>query len=234
MDCRRLLVVGKDCGVTRRPETDIARPVVAWLAAQGWTVYQEVEHSGRVADIVATLGPLLWVIECKAQLGLAVLGQALGWQYRAHLVSVAGPALPQRSAEIAFHALLVARGIGCLIVRGGGLRVDEHRRPDLTRRLVPGLRAALRPEHQTWAEAGNASSSRYTPWRATVDAVERYVVEHPGATLREVLGAVQTHYSSDKVARATIAAQIRSGLIAGLRCEAAGRELRVWTRERAA
>lgn len=91
----------------------------------------------------------------------------------------------------------------------------------------------------TWAEAGNASSSRYTssrytPWRATVDAVERYVAQHPGATLREVLASVQTHYSSSKVARATIAAQIRSGLIAGLRCEAVGRELRVWTRERAA
>lgn len=224
--------------MTRRPETDIARPVVAWLQAQGWTVYQEVQHAGRVADIVATLGPLTWVVECKAQLGLAVLGQALGWQYRAHLVSVAGPALPQRAARDAFHALLVDRAIGCLLVfddgRYGSLGVQEHHRPGLTRRLVPGLRAALRPGHQTWAEAGNASSSRYTPWRATVDAVERYVAEHPGATLREVLGAVQTHYSSDKVARATIAAQIRSGLIAGLRCEVAGRELRVWTRERAA
>jgi hypothetical protein len=75
--------------MTRRPETDIARPVVAWLQAQGWTVYQEVQHQGCVADIVAVRGPLLWVIECKAQLGLAVLGQALGWQGHAHAISVA-------------------------------------------------------------------------------------------------------------------------------------------------
>ncbi len=221
--------------MTRRPETDIARPVVAWLQAQGWTVYQEVQHAGRVADIVATRGPLTWVIEVKAQLGLAVVGQALHWLGRANLVSVAGPALPQRAAGDAFRAFLRLSGIGCLTVNSDyETAIRQPVSPAMARHVARGLRAALRPEHQTWAEAGNASSARYTPWRATVDAVERYVAEHPGATLREVLGAVQTHYSSDKVARATIAAQIRSGLIAGLRCEADGRELRVYQRRTAA
>lgn len=218
------------------PETDIARPVVAWLRAQDWTVYQEVTHAGAIADIVAVRGPLLWVVEAKVSLGLAVLGQALHWRYRAHLVSVAGPSLPNRAARTAFDALLADRGIGCLLISPEGYteRVRENHPATMTRRLCPGLRDALRPEHESWAEAGNSEGARYTPWRATTREVFHYVTEHPGATLRDVLDCVRTHYSSSAVARATIARQIRAGLIPGLRLEAEGRALRVWPVERAA
>lgn len=222
--------------MTRRSEVDLARPVVAWLRAQGWRVYQEVQHCGAVADIVATRGRLLWAIEVKATLGLAVVGQAMGWRPYANLVSVAGPARPQRAARLAFDALLRASAIGCLIVRDPGYPGHEWvtvaADPDLARRTVPSLRAALRPEHETWAEAGAATSTgaRWTPWKATVQEVTRYVAEHPGATLREVMEAVPHHYSSRSVARATISHQIRSGLLAGLRIEGG----RVWPAEVAA
>lgn len=222
--------------MTRRPETDIARPVVAWLRADGWAVYQEVTHAGAVADIVAARDPLVWVIEVKAQLGLAVLGQAMHWLHRAHLVSVAGPALPVRAARVAFEALCYDRGIGVVLVDTRYERplVNEQREPSLVRRIVPGLRASLRPEQQTHASAGNAEGARWTPWRATVRDLVETVQRRPGITLREALEGSRHHYSSSAVARASLARQIRSGLIDGLRLEQQGREVRVWPRERAA
>ena len=70
-------------------ETEIAAAVVRWLVDMEWTVYQEVSLGGRVIDLVATRGPLVWAIECKVSLGLAVLEQAYGLLGYAHYVSVA-------------------------------------------------------------------------------------------------------------------------------------------------
>lgn len=66
--------------------------------------------------------------------------------------------------------------------------------------------------------------------RDLVEAVQR----RPGITLREALADSRHHYSSSAVARASLARQIRSGLIEGLRLEQQGRDVRVWPRERAA
>ena len=78
-----------------KSEVELARPVVAWLRLQRWEVYQEVQmgNGGPVADIVARLGNLYWVVECKTKFGLAVMDQAHGWLGYAHLVSVAVPVL---------------------------------------------------------------------------------------------------------------------------------------------
>jgi hypothetical protein len=57
-------------------EADLAAVVVAWLQDSGAAVYQEVEVAGGVADIVARVGPELWIIETKLHLSLALLVQA--------------------------------------------------------------------------------------------------------------------------------------------------------------
>ena len=62
------------------PEQKLAAAVIAWL--EGFDTHQEVqrEPQGPIADIVVDAGGWGWVIECKRSLGLAVLGQARGWQ----------------------------------------------------------------------------------------------------------------------------------------------------------
>lgn len=217
--------------MTRRPETDIARPVVAWLRADGWTVYQEVEHREGIADIVATRGPLVWAIEVKTRLSLEVYAQARRWTAYAHLASVAVP--PGRRRSRILEAVLAEHGIGVLLVSSEE-RIHQESAPTLRRSVGPSLRKALRPEQQTYSEAGSPTGARWTPWRATVRDLVEAVRLRPGITLREALEESRHHYSSSAVARASLARQIRSGLIEGLRLEQQGREVRVWPRERAA
>ena len=70
-------------------ETALAARVVSWLEVQHFDVYQEVEHRGDVADIIAVRAGLVWAIECKTTLSLAVMAQAARWQ--THYRSLAVP-----------------------------------------------------------------------------------------------------------------------------------------------
>lgn len=129
-------------------ETDVAAAVVAWLAEFDWTVYQEVSlgASARTVDLVAVRGPLLWAIECKVSLGLAVLEQAHGLRGLAHYVSVAvqGARRGGHSWGFASSAMKEA-GIGMFTVHqefvsgeGGGFKwvADRIIEPRMTRRVA--------------------------------------------------------------------------------------------------
>ena len=71
-------------------ERELAAPVVEWLSAQHFEVYQEVELHSRVADIVAVDGKRVWVIECKRTMSLDLLDQANRWRWLATWCSVIG------------------------------------------------------------------------------------------------------------------------------------------------
>lgn len=90
-----------------KSETDLAEKVVEWLQAQQWEVFQEVQLDsfGRIADIVAVSGPLLWVIECKTSQSFAVFEQAFQWKmyanYIRHMVRERYDWLPNFAEEMA-------------------------------------------------------------------------------------------------------------------------------------
>jgi len=100
-------------------ETDVAAAVVRWLEEFDWTVYQEVSlgASARTVDLVAVRGPLIWAIECKVSLGLAVLEQAHDLLGLAHYVSVAVQS--RRRGEVGRFAkdAMKTMGIGMFTVR---------------------------------------------------------------------------------------------------------------------
>src|SRR4030065_1326652 len=75
--------------IGRMKETDLAKPVINWLLDQHWEVYQEVQYSGPIADIVAVRHGIMWIIECKTSYGFTVLQQASQWAV--HYRSVAIP-----------------------------------------------------------------------------------------------------------------------------------------------
>lgn len=222
-------------------EEAMAAVVVAYLEDLQWTVYQEVtcEPGGR-ADIVATQGPLLWVVECKRSLSLDLIAQADEWRGVAHRVSIAcaAPQRPKGRRRSRGHrrggrfvrALLSERGIGWLSV--DDQEVSEAIKPRLTRRVAPALRRALRPEHRTFAAAGNARSEFWSPFRDTCRRLRAIVQERPGITLKEAVAAIEHHYRTPSSAVGSLRHWIGEGKVPGVRLVQEGR--RITLREEAA
>ena len=201
-------------------EVELARPVVAWLDDLGWEVFQEVSVGGSIADIVARRGPVLWVVEVKRTLGLSLLGQAHAWKRRAHRVSVAVPVGRNTTARrFALHAA-ESEGIGIIEAAlawshdGDWLpKVEERTRPQLRRRVL-GFK--LIEAQKTWAEAGNASGKRWSPFQETCRLVRELVDESPGLTIREVVESVDHHYTSTASARGSLLQWAREGALEGV------------------
>lgn len=226
--------------MTRWPQNEeqLASPVVTWLEAEHWDVYQEVQifAYAHIADIVALQGPVIWVIETKRSLGFRVCEQACQWQQIAHLVSVAVP-LTERGRGPFASRILHNFGLGLITVR-------EHGEPHelvparLCRRtvqvLTARLRAACTEERKHFAAAGNAEGLRYTPFSATCRAVLVYVMQHPGAMLKEVVDGIDHHYRADTTARSCLSTWIRAGKVRGVVARREGRLLRIYPADVAA
>lgn len=215
-------------------EAQLAAVVVESLLADHWEVYQEVQQNwGQpVADIVATRGPVTWVIETKLSLSLVVMEQADKWKPFANMVSVA---VPTRHRDIKGRTfamnVLRQRGIGVLVVN---THIQHEARPEFRRRLLDPIRNYLREEHKSWSQAGVNGGGYYTPFADTSRKVVNYISQHPGCTLSDILGSVETHYHSDASARSALSQWIRTGVIKGVRCEREGRSLVLYPEEVAA
>lgn len=206
-------------------ERDLAKQVIAWLADQQWEVFQEVQvlRGSNVADIVARRDGILWVIECKLSFGFAVIDQAFEWRDFAHYTSVATPSARGRSAFVLLRHL----GIGQLSV--GLAEVHEEIAPRLNRNsLTKHLADALREEHKTWAEAGNATGDHYSPFKSTCRDVLRAVEKQPGITMKELIDKTPTHYHSTATARSALAKWIQLGKVAGVESRREGRHLKLY------
>jgi hypothetical protein len=209
--------------VTRRSDTteaELAEIVIGWLEDLGADVYQEVECSGGVADIVARVGAELWIVETKVSLSVAVLYQAMERRRSAHRVIVAGPYT--RHARD-FGQLCEELGVGLLVVYVGDsfveTRVEErvHSRRWNTRPVA--LASRLQPQHKTHAKAGAIGGGRWTPFRATCEELERFVRANPGTTLKVAIDGINHHYRTPSSARNSMRKWIEGGRIPGIRVE---------------
>lgn len=213
-------------------EAEFARAVIAWLRADGWTVYQEVEASPGIADIVATRAGQLAVVECKLSLNLDVLGQAWRWRTWAHQVYTAVPGAGGRGrswdARTFAQNACDTMGLGLLEVYrwSDGAQVQiavapKSREPDVRRR---GLAAVLQPEHETFAEAGSPTGHRWTPFRATERALVAYVLAHPGVSPAAACKAIAHHWKGGSPG-SRVVKLIERGVITALRVEIGGRPM---------
>lgn len=195
-------------------ETELAEAVIAWLEEQHWDVYQEVQvyALGRIADIVAVRGPLVYVIECKTSLSLTVLDQARRW--RSHLRSIAVP--KRKHKRYRTHDRDSAYDIAKRFYEIGVLEISKHTSFDESvetwhvDEIVPPklkrdfhlsaqrIRETLLPGHKTHKAAGSPSiGGHWTPYKSTMVSVENFIKMNPGCTFREIgddLGKM--HYSS--------------------------------------
>jgi hypothetical protein len=210
--------------VTRKPkskppsEVEVGRPLVESLRARGWTVYQEVESRlGPIADVVAVRGPVLWVIEVKVRYSFAVLEQAHAWKGHANFRSVAVPDRPDRFQLEVAQAL----GLGVLEVMVAAPSwvddpVIERARPEFSRSRSTMLSAKLRPEQQTYAEAGG--NGRWTPFKATCEQIRWALGRKGPMTIRELVVELHGlhHYASEASARTSLFGVIQRGLVDGV------------------
>jgi len=216
-------------------ETDVAEVMVAWLQSMQWDVYQEVTLNGCVADIVATQGPLVWILECKTSFGIAVLGQAWEWRLlgRAHFVSIVVPSRRNHTGGRLEREMLDYTGIGMHCVRSPetacGLRyaVTHERNPSLMRRapLVDDTRDKLREQHKTFAKAGNNHGDRWTPFADTCSQLAEFVRRNPGCTLKQGITSIKHHYSSYPAASGALRKWIDKGIAAGVSLRRDGKAL---------
>lgn len=182
-------------------ETEIGQAVAAWLQEQHWDCYYEVQvySLGRIADIVAVRGPVVYVIECKTNLSLKVLEQASRW--RAHMRSIAVPRRKRQryrsnDREAAYYIARRCLEIGVLEVSkntmGGEEYFEVHQAvpPKLKRdfhRMAQDIKRALLPGHKTHTLPGSPShGGRWTPYKTSMSRVRMFVRKNPGCTFREI------------------------------------------------
>jgi len=200
-------------------EVDLAAKVIAWLEADSWDVYQEVDG----IDIVAVRGSLLWIVECKLILNFHVLEQAMYRRAQAHCIWVATP--PRRQSRQVVKKFCSYAGIGWIVVPD---RRDPrvYSRPEFNRRaMTDRLRRLLRPEQKTYAAAGSPTGRAWTPYKETCNLLLCLVKTDPGITLRKAMSKIKHHYRNESSARRTMADRLETGIVPGIKFERKGREI---------
>lgn len=207
-------------------EADLVKYAGEWLRADGWETYFEVAPWGAGAaraDIVATRGPLLAVVECKMALSLAVLDQCETWTRFANFVWAAVPS----GKRGAFACRMAARlGFGVLQLCRPSFHgsSEELVEPTFNRRIDPRLRSALN-DSQKQTHPG-AASGYSTPFRSTCTRLIAAVRVAGGRLpVKEAMSGLRHHYSSNACARSSLIQCTERGVVPGLRLVRDGRAI---------
>lgn len=191
-------------------ETEVAKPIVDWLARDGWEVYQEVQYStyGHVHDIVARKGNILWCVETKTSLSFAVIEQAFRAPFPFRSVGV--PVVYGRGGKShAFPTMICGKlGIGVFTVGRG--YVADYNPPALIRPNHEYAKTYILPHlvegQKSYKAAGGISGGHLTPYRETMDRVISFIGRNLGCSLKDIFAHIKGdhHYCSDATARSAI------------------------------
>ena len=202
-------------------EQELAATAVDWLKTQGWEVYQEVETTSGVCDIVACRCGVVWCLEAKMNLSFHLLAQAERWLGEAHQVSIIVP-LRRNGARHFGHRVCKRFGFGVLEVGRDHLGLLSKRKRSVHNYVKPvfdemadpqRIEAVLHPLHKTFAAAGSPGGRRLTRFKITAFEIEEVVSKNPGITLKELVAAVDHHWPNERAAKQAIPRHVESGLI---------------------
>jgi len=210
-------------------ESQFAGKIIPYLNEMKWNVYQEVFlGTGRnVADIIAEYNGLVWVIEVKLSLSMALLEQTMFYQGRANFISIFTPDLKPVKGHRAFNYMLSHLGVGHLVDQFGEIKVKS--KPKLNR--VPessSVRKYLNDHQKVFCKAGTKGGGHWTPFKQTVKELREFVKQNPGVSMKAAIESIDHHYSSDKVAKATLSRWIRDGIVEGLFLEKRGKNILIY------
>lgn len=201
-------------------EKDLAKPIVAWLRDDGWEVYQEVMCNGSVADIVAERDGIIWAIETKTTLTIALIDQIIAWKPYAHYISVGIPHGKKsgrggRRFGISILHLMDHYGFGIITAKGD--HVTEVFKPTLNKNMINRLKFSLREEQKDYVEAGSANGGYWTPFKKTSEDVINFIKENKGCDIKDLVSGIEHHYASNSSARASITKYLQDGVIPGVK-----------------
>lgn len=195
-------------------EADVGDAARRYFADLGFATFAEVRtgRGDRRFDLVATRSALVVVVECKLRLSWDLIEQGVEARPWAHRVFLAVPEARSLRYD-GVRDTLAATGLGLLVAhRDGGDPYMRESRAAAWRRRPPhaaSLRATLCAEMNEGTVPGQNGGGYWTPFRATMRAVER-VLRDAGSELptRELLARVVAkdghHYGSDSTARSCL------------------------------
>lgn len=207
-------------------EQDVAAPMVEYLRAHDWEVFQEVPlPSGRV-DIVARRHGLYHGLEVKRHYGFSVLDQAIYNATYFHYASVVVPRLKRSYGGRGGHAARIVHrqtGVGLWVThpdREPVVRQDPKlQRPPGHR--VERIEENLYEAQKHYEGAGSSSGTYWSSWRENCRRVREHVEQHPGCTMEDLLDAIDHHYSADSTFKSCVRQDVKAGKIDGVRLEQA-------------
>jgi hypothetical protein len=192
-------------------ETSIGSVVSSYLENNDWECWKEVEHNGRVADIVAVKFPLTVVVECKTTLNMDVMEQAERWMRinNAHSVYVAVPYAKGRDFA---KKVLKRFGIGLITCyySTNGWSVKTEVSPAINRKAKPSWGLL---EEQKTSVAGTFGGGHITPWKLSINNIRMYLSRYGPTNIKDVLKNTGHHWKNDNVARYCLLKQISCGII---------------------
>lgn len=199
-----------------KSEAELVEAARDWLRADGWDCYFEVAPWGAGAaraDLVATRGPLLAIVECKLTLSLALLDQARHWARYAHITWAAVPWCSPTALQ-----LDVCELVGCGLV-GFGRFSDSggsvKRAPTLRRRVDDAKIRRHLGEAQAATRPGSVSFS--TPFTATCTRLRALVRAQGGRiAVKEAISQLEHHYTSPACARSSLISRAEAGVVDGV------------------
>ena len=220
-----------------KSESDLAEKVCSFLAGDGWDIYQEVQfgRAGRRADIMARRGDCIWAVEVKKSMTFDVIAQARDWQFWTHGALIAVPEIETKSGGRGRAlARRVCEDMGIGIIEVGYLSARMTLAPRLNRDNKDMIRRFILPllheDLKGWgAKAGNNDSDFWSPFKATCREALKYVAEHEGVSMKELMEAIEHHYTNDACARSSFSKWVMMGKVKGLRIEYDGKRNRVYT-----
>jgi len=194
-------------------ETDIGIAAKRYLESHGWEVYPEVQlnASGGIADIVAVKDDVIWVVECKMRVTLALLKQLWRWRKYANMLSVAvlaGSLYPQHLARLHGEkdfqgAMLDKFGFGCFGVLVNPPRIESLLSGAGFERERDDFLHVIRDQHRDSAP-GQVEGKRFTALDSTLANLVEYVRGHPGVALREAVSQIRHHCKDNRSAAGTV------------------------------
>lgn len=203
-------------------EAELVQRAAEWLHRDGWETYFEVAPWGSGAaraDIVATRGPLLAVVECKLSLSTALLEQCETWQRQANVVWAAVPHGNRRQFTVKIAGIL---GIGIVQLSSSTWTREQLVAPALNRRIHDKLRSSLTEAHKQTVPG--AAGGYVTPFQETCTRLLLKVKEAGGRLpVKAAMTSLQHHYSSAACARSSLIGRTEAGLVPGLRLAREGR-----------
>lgn len=201
-----------------KSEAELVEATRDWLVAEGWDVYFEVAPWGpgaKRADIIATKGDLVTIVECKMSLSLAVLSQCNDWKNRAHYIWASIPGARKNDFSIKITEQL---GIGLVMI---GSRFSKKGARVLLQPAFcenPELRKIRRvlTESQKQVAAG-ANGGFNTPFRMTCNDLIALVQTSGGKiNVKDAVAGIKHHYRSASSAKNSLVKRTEQGIIPGI------------------